>query len=146
MFRRLVMVAAAIPAAGVFSIAVAQQGNESLVNLAVKEITLAAERDCVDLGGAKGAYNGIRVRAKRGDITVTRVSVRYSDGSVHNEDRSIDMKQGERSRPINANGDKFVDHVNLTVKPGKGTATVEVLGMQSPAGSGCRSTSPSPAP
>ncbi len=136
MFRRLVMVAAAIPAAGVFSIAEAQQGNESLVNLAVKEITLAAERDCVDLGGAKGAYNGIRVRAKRGNVAVTRVSVRYSDGSVHNEDRMIDMKQGERSRPINATGDKFVDHINLTVKPGKGTAVLEVLGMQSPAAAG----------
>lgn len=133
MFRRLVMVALAIPAAGVFSVAEAQQGNESLLTLASKDINFAKETECVDLGGAKGAYNGIRVRAKKGDIAITRVSVRYSDGSIHNEDRVIDMKQGERSRPINATGDKFIDHINVTMKPRRGTAVLEVLGMQSPA-------------
>ncbi len=136
MFRRLVMVAMAIPAAGVLSVAQAQQGNESLLTLASKDINFAKETECIDLGSAKGAYNGIRVRAKKGTVEVTRVSVRYSDGSIHNEDRVIDMKQGERSRPINATGDKFIDHVNITMKPRRGTAVLEVLGMQSPAAAG----------
>ncbi len=132
MFRRLVLVAVAIPAAGVASAAYAQKGGESLVNLAAKEIALADEKDCIYLGDAKGAYNGIRVRSKKGDIAVTRVSVRYSDGSIHNEDRLIDLKDGERSRPINpTSGSKFVDHVNITFKPGKSKSTLEVLGIQS---------------
>ncbi len=135
MFRRLLMVAVAFPVAGAFAAAEAQQGNEALVNLASKDISLNDDKDCIDLGNAAGAYNGIRVRAKKGDIFVTRVSVRYSDGSVHNEDRSIDLKEGERSRPINAtSGDKFIDHVNVTIKPSKGKATLDVLGIQSPAG------------
>lgn len=134
MFRRLVLAALIIPAGGVVSSANAQQANESLVTLASKSFSLADGETCVNLGNAKGAYNGIRVRAKKGNVAVTQVLVRYADGTVHNEERLIDMKQGERSRPINATGDKVVDNVAIAFKPGRGTGTLEVLGMQSRAG------------
>ena len=110
---------AAIPAAGVFVTAEAQQGNEYLGAIwQLKDIDCAPRTPFVDLHGAKGAYRGIRVSAKRGDIISDARFVGYSDNSFHNEDRSIDMKQGERSRPINANGDKFVDHVNHHAEAG----------------------------
>jgi hypothetical protein len=57
--------------------------------------------------------------------------VTYDDGSVHNESRQIDMKQGERSRPIDQKStDRFINSVVLTNKESKGTVVIEVLGIQ----------------
>ncbi len=50
---------------------------------------------------APGAFRGIRVKNKGSTtIDLQRVQIVYSDGSVHNEDRQIDLRKGERSREI----------------------------------------------
>ena len=60
-----------------------------------------------------------------------RVQVVYSDGSVHNEDRQIDMYSGERSRPINETPDsRFIDQINITQEPGPGRGRLQVIGIQ----------------
>ncbi len=127
MFRRLVVAGLAVLAAGYVSVA---QAAEDLVVIATETIDLSKEGVSIDVSKAKGAYRGIRVRAKKNFIDVTRVQVIYDDGTVHNEDRQIDMKQGERSRAINEGADRFIDTINLSNKTGKGSATVEILGIQ----------------
>ncbi len=128
MFRRLVVAGLAVLAAGFVS---AAQAEENLVVIATETVDLAKDGVSIDVSKAKGAFRGIRVRAKKNFVDLSRVQVIYEDGSIHNEDRQIDMKQGERSRAIDLkNDDRFIDTVNLSNKRGKGSATVEVLGIQ----------------
>lgn len=131
MFRKLVLASLAMTAAGAVSGA-AQAQDGDLVKITQQTIDLrSATKTSIDVSNTKGAYNGIRVRAKSGDIDVTCVQVVYANGSVHNEDRLIHMLQGERSRPINAKGESHhIDLVNIVTKPGSGKAVLEVLGIQ----------------
>ena len=128
MFRRLVVAGLAVLAAGFVS---AAQAEENLVVIATESVDLSKDGVSIDVSKAKGAFQGIRVRAKKNFIDLSRVQVIYEDGSIHNEDRQIDMKQGERSRAIDLkNSDRFIDTVNLSNQKGKGDAVVEVLGIQ----------------
>ncbi|MGH8335769.1 MAG: hypothetical protein ACRETL_02860, partial [Gammaproteobacteria bacterium] len=69
----------------------------------------------------------MRIKARNGGIKLSRVQVHYSDGSVHNEDRSISLLEGERTRAINAGRDeRFVDQINLTIAPSKGGGHVKI--------------------
>lgn len=136
MLRRLVVALCAIVAMGaVFSVEARRMrhgGGENLVVIAEHDVDMSAESYSIDVSGAKGAYKGIRIKNKSGRLfDVRRVQVVYSDGSVHDEDRQIDMYQGERSRPINPTSESlFIDKVNITQEPGRGRGRLQVLGIQ----------------
>lgn len=133
MLRKLVLAGIAMTAAGAVSGAVAQEGN--LVKITSETIDLSKGKTQIDLSKTKGAYNGIRVRAKRGDADLTCVQVVYANGRVHNEDRLIHLLEGERSRPIDTRGESHhIDQVNIVSKIGKGKATIEVLGYETEKG------------
>lgn len=129
MFRRLFLAGLALVAAGAISVAQAQD----LVGIGSETIDVSRDGNAtIDVSKAAGAFRGIRVKNKGSStIDLQRVQVIYSDGSVHNEDRQIDMRRGERSREIAAgSADKFIDKVNLTWKATSGKGTVQVLGLQ----------------
>lgn len=136
MLRRLVVALCAIFAMGAALSVEAHRirygGGENLVVIAELDIDLSAQKYTIDVSKAKGAYKGIRIKNKSGQLfDVQRVQVVYSDGSVHNEDRQIDMYQGERSRPINPTGDsRFIDQVTVEQNPGRGRGRLQVLGIQ----------------
>jgi hypothetical protein len=129
MFRRLVLAGLALLAAGAVSVAQAQD----LVGIATETLDLSKDGSAsIDVSKAPGAFRGIRVKNQgKSVIDVSRVQVVFSDGSVHNEDRQIDMKKGERSREIaTSSTDRFIDKVNVTWKATKGEGKVQVLGLQ----------------
>lgn len=129
MLRRLFMAGLALMAAGAISGAHAQD----LVGIASETIDVGTKGNVtIDVKNAPGAFRGIRVKNKGSSaIDLQRVQIIYSDGSVHNEDRQIDMKKGERSREIAAgSADKFIDKVNLTWAATKGKGSIQVLGLQ----------------
>lgn len=129
MFGRLVMAGLALVAAGAVSVAQAQD----LVGIATETIDVSSSGSAsIDVSKAPGAFRGIRVKNRGSNlIDLTRVQIVYSDGSVHNEDRQIDMKRGERSREIAALGtDKFIDTINITWRASSGRGTLQVLGLQ----------------
>jgi len=134
MFRRLVVALSVILATGVFVTAEARKHRwrgDQLVVIAEHDIDMNLDRYTIDVSKAKGAYKGIRVKAKQGFFDLSRVQVVYADGSTHNEDRQIDMYQGERSREINPTGDsRFIDQVNITQIPQRGRGRLQVLGIQ----------------
>jgi hypothetical protein len=107
-------------------------GGENLVVIAEHDVDMSADSFTFDVSRAKGAYRGIRIRNKSGRLfDVQRVQVVYADGSVHDEDRQIDMYEGERSRPINPTSDsRFIDKVNISQNPGRGRGRIQVLGIQ----------------
>ncbi|MFN0217692.1 MAG: DUF2541 domain-containing protein [Hyphomicrobium sp.] len=141
MFRRLLLVLCAILASGVLLSAEARRKRhhhynseygEQLIVISEQDVDLSLDTYSIDVTSAKGGYKGIRVRNARGYLfDLSRVQVVYSDGSSHNEDRQIDMYQGERSRPINETGEsRFIDKVNITQVPGRGRGRLQVLGIQ----------------
>ncbi len=136
MLRRLVVALCAMLAMGALLSAEAHRkrygGGQNLVVIAEHDVDLSAESYTIDVSGAKGAYKGIRIKNKDGRLfDVRRVQIVYSDGSVHNEDRQIDMYEGERSRPINPTSEsRFIDKVNITQEPGRGRGRLQVLGIQ----------------
>ncbi|MGL4397409.1 MAG: DUF2541 domain-containing protein [Hyphomicrobium sp.] len=138
MFRRLVLAVCAMLATGVLVTAEARKryrGGDQLVVISEHDIDMSLDQYSIDVTKAKGAYKGIRVKAKTGFFDLSRVQVVYADGRVHNEDRQIDMYQGERSRPINPTYDSyFIDQINISQQPGRGRGTLQVLGIQSAEG------------
>jgi len=125
-----------ILATGVFVSAEARKNRyydgEQLIVISEQDIDLSLDRYTIDVSKAKGGYKGIRVRNAQGRLfDLQRVQIVYADGSVHNEDRQIDMWQGERSRLINPTDDSyFVDQINITQTPGEGRGRLQILGVQ----------------
>jgi hypothetical protein len=115
--------------------AAAQEAREVL--LGSREVDLSLEKDRVDVTRAKGRFNGLRLYARRNAIEISKVSVIYSNGQVHNEDRRINLLPGERTRLINPGSERFIDHVDLFYKTKTGVtgsdrmAVIDVVGMQS---------------
>jgi hypothetical protein len=139
MLRRLVLAAIAIAAAGTMTIADAQQNrDDQWVRIATEEIDPAIGNDTIDLTKAKGKFKAFRLQIKKQGLEVTRVQVKYADGAVHNEDRLIKLKTGDRSRPIDLKSEeRFVDSLQVVYKPApeaKRKPSMEVWGLQSPAG------------
>jgi CBS domain-containing protein len=144
MYRKLVLGVCAILAAGVLTSAEARQrhhhrhhhhysdSSDKLIVISEQDVDLGLDRFTIDVRQAKGAYKGIRVKNAMGKLfDLQRVQVVYSDGSVHNEDRQIDMYWGERSRPINPTSDsRFIDQINISQVPGYGRGRLQVIGIQ----------------
>ncbi len=135
MNRRLIVAAAAV--ATVLS-ATAVQAQDTWVLMGSKNVILNKDSDSIDLANARGNYKAVRLVAKRRGIELDNVEVVYSSGPSHNEKRTINLLDGERTRAINQQDDgKFIDKVNLTFKAQPTAvvpAVVEVYGLQSDSG------------
>lgn len=139
MFRRLVVALSVVLAAGVWITSADARRHrhyddygERLVVIAEQDVDLNLDKYSIDVSMAKGAYKAIRVKNAKGRLFDLRsVQVVYSDGTVHNEDRQIDMWSGERSRLINPTFEsKFIDRINITQEPGAGRGRLQILGVQ----------------
>jgi hypothetical protein len=136
MIRRLIVAAAALASA---QLTTAAQAEDTWVLMGSKNVILSKDNETIDLTSARGSYNALRVVAKRRGIELNNIEVVYSNGPAHNERRPINLLDGERTRPINQAKDaRFVDKINLSIKPQGVTAVVpaviEVYGLQSDAG------------
>jgi CBS domain-containing protein len=146
MFRRLVLGLCAVLTIGIVTSAEAHYGynyrwhhhhhhdryGDQLIVISEQDVDLSLDRYTIDVRQAKGAYKGIRVRNAQGRLfDLQRVQIVYSYGSVHNEDRQIDMYWGERSRPINPTDEsRFIDQINITQVPGYGRGRLQIIGIQ----------------
>ena len=149
MFRRLLIAALALCALGPAT-AQAQGKGDQWVLIGTKVVNLKVDNDRIDVTTAKGRFKAIRLVAKRSGVTISRVSVTYSNCAVHNEVRKINLLAGERTRPIDLRGDeRFVDHIDLVYQTAPGTiipASVEVYGLQSAEGAAAARPAAAPCP
>ena len=110
----------------------AQRGE--LVRMADTEADIGSGKLSINTERVPGSFGELRIYNRGADVMIDNVKVIYSDGSVHNENRTIDLRRGERTRPIDPGRDnKFVDEVIITFKPTKATsgdARLQVYGMQ----------------
>jgi hypothetical protein len=106
--------------------------GDRLILIAETDVDLSLDRYTIDVRQAKGAYKGIRIKNAMGKLfDVRRVQIVYSDGTVWNEDRQIDMYWGERSRPINPTWEnKFIDQIKIEQVPGYGRGRLQIIGIQ----------------
>jgi hypothetical protein len=138
MVRRLFVAGLALAAAGVTTSAQAQSCSDGWVSLGVKEIDLKGTSDSIDVSKAKGGYRSLRLENGGNDVVFDRVRVVYGDNTFHVEDRRIDLRNGERTRQINArDNNKFVDTIVLNYVANanaRGRARINVCGLQNTAG------------
>ncbi len=133
MIRRLIVAAVALVAAQITT----AQAQDTWVLMGSKNVLLSKDSDTIDLTAARGKYSALRLVAKRRGIEINNVEVVYNEGASHNEKRAINLLDGERTRPINQGGSRFVDKVNLSFKSQGLTAVIpaviEVYGRQTDA-------------
>lgn len=135
MLGRLVLGLCAILAMGLLTAAEARHYRyygDQLILISELDVDLSLDKYTIDVRQAKGAYKGIRIKNAMGKLfDVQKVQIVYSDGSVWNEDRQIDMYWGERSRPINETYDsKFIDQIIIEQTPGYGRGRLQIIGIQ----------------
>ena len=143
MFRRLVVASIAMAAAGLFSAAQAQKLDGNWVLLGSQGVDTSKENQTIDLSKSSGKVKAIRINSKDGGVVLSRVQVKYGNGTVHNEDRKIVLNEGERTRPIDVNAeDRFVDEINLSIatKRNGGPAVLHIYGLETEAGARAKRT------
>lgn len=90
----------------------------------------------ITIPGARIRTTAIRLQAKDQSVEIARVMVSYGNGQTHFETRSIELKPGERTRPIDERVEaRIVEAVALTLAPGKppaAGAVVEIWGLAAP--------------
>lgn len=129
----LAVAAVLLAATGVLpTTAHAQRGD--LVRIGAADVPLDKGPVTVDVSGARGSFGEVRIYNRGAPIVLDTVRIIYSDGSFHDERRPIDLRKGERTRPIDGDrGDKFIDKVVFFYKPTKGSkdvANLQVYAMQ----------------
>lgn len=128
----------AVLALWIAGLATAAEARDRWVLVGTRDVDLAKDAETVDVSQARGTFKAIRVETKRQGIDLTRVRVLYGDGSAHDEDRTIHLLKGERSKPIGlGDTNRFIDRVDLTFKSDAGAgspARVEVWALQSDEG------------
>lgn len=124
--------------------------GERWVLLASREVDLAKGTDSIDVSKARGRVKALRLEVDAAPIVLSRVQIIYNNGTQHSEDRRIDLKPGERTRPIDPRSEeRFADRINLTFEPvaaARQRALVAVWGLQSAAGAVAVRSGPSVAP
>jgi esterase/lipase superfamily enzyme len=112
------------------------------VRLGVLRVEHHIEKDSLSMPDDAPAVTAVRLQAKGGRVVVGRIHVAWSDGTVHSEDRRINLLDGERTRPVESSGrprqPRYVGVVYLGREwtPGQ-RLELEVWGMKAP---------PAPAP
>ncbi len=106
----------------------------SLVLMADTEADLGGDTVTINTSRVQGSFGALRIYNRGANILIDNVKVYYSDGTVHNEDRTMNLRRGERTRPIDPDRpNKFVDKVIVTYKNVAGsrrTARLLVYGLQ----------------
>ncbi|MCB1527663.1 MAG: hypothetical protein KDJ45_08180 [Hyphomicrobiaceae bacterium] len=125
-----------LSAATVLPLGASAQGRGgTLVQMAYTEVDLANGLVTINTERVPGSFGALRIYNRGANITITNVKVHYADGTVHEENRKIELNRGERTRPIDASrSNKFVDKLVVTykVKTTSQPAELAVYGLQSP--------------
>ena len=132
------MAGLAVMAAGFVSGAQAQQAaGEKWVLIGKGPIDATKQNGSIDLSKARGAYKSIRLINRRGEIDIVNVDIRHAAGGSSGERRPINLKAGERTRPIVLRSETFLEDVTLSLKSRPASAPaglIEVYGLQTAAG------------
>src|SRR5262245_24638582 len=127
-----------------------QGSADRWVVLATRAIDTQAGRASIDLHKARGAFRAVRLTVKSGALTLTRVEIAYSDGTVRKVRRSLTLREGEKTPSLAQRAeDAFIDSITLAFRGAAGeleNAVVEIAGLQSREGAVAVRTPAAPEP
>ena len=130
MFRGLVALALGLLLLPIWS----ASAQDRWVLLASRDIELSAGETAIDLDAAKPVKH-LRLVAKTGSITLSKVVVSYRGGQTHTEARRINLLAGERTKPIDPREEaRFADRLALVFDAGPKAGAItrlEVWGLAS---------------
>ena len=116
---------------GLSGVLSAADAADRWVRLASQQVEGTHQTTRIDLVKLQGRYKAIRLVMRRGNAVLNRILVGYGNGQIHYEDRPINLKAGERTRPIDARDEnRFLDHVEIVVETSNKGAVVEIWGLQ----------------
>lgn len=107
--------------------------------LETADVDVRNGRQIIDMRKSRGSVVGLRLRATDGRIVLNNVRVTFADGSVYNENRRINLLEGERTRPFDLpdQRERFLEEIELTYERqlrASEPTEIEVLGLQTNAG------------
>lgn len=113
----------------------APQGGEApLVKLGEISVSPGAKSNRVDLSTVNGRSSAVQLRLARGSVTLSRVSVEYSNGQVFTDDAERTLALKDRTKLIDERPEgRFVDAVKVDYPDPalpSGPAVLEVWGRQ----------------
>ena len=115
-----------------------QGSAERWIVLATRPLDTRAGRATIDVRKAKGAFRAVRLAVKSGALTLTRVEVAYSDGTVHKLRRSLTLREDQKTPAFARRADDaFIDTITLSFRAAAGeleSAVLEISGLQGPEG------------
>jgi hypothetical protein len=131
MFRRLFLAGLAVAATG--TVTVAQAGGKWVL-ISTREVDYGRDVDTIDLARAKGTFTALRFNVKRGAIRVSNIDINYGTGDVSGGTHDIVVGPGERSRPIEINGeDRAIESITVAYNSNpalKHKAQVEIFALK----------------
>ena len=104
------------------------------VRIAVQDVDLSSGVGTIDLSKTSGSFKGFRLRVMRNRIDFNQVQFVYTDGTVHQVDKTFRLSRREKTKPLDYRAERrFIEEVNIGINSsgsGKGTARLEVWGIQ----------------
>ena len=107
---------------------------EKQVLLGERHVSDLTERDTIQVGKARGAFTGLKVRADGSAVEFKRVVVHFENGSEQVFEKNRLLAKGDKSRKIDLDGgaryiDKVVFHYEARSKGWKG-ADIKLFGVR----------------
>lgn len=89
-----------------------QSDDGNTVLLGKRHVNDLTERDVIEVGGHKGMFTGLRIRASGAPIEFKRVVVHFENGGEQVFERNRGLRRGQTSRIIDlAGGTRLIDRV-----------------------------------
>ena len=88
-------------------------GADRWILLATQTLEGTQQTTSIDLVKLQGRYKALRLVMRRGNVVLNRVLVGYGNGQVHYEDRTINLKAGERTRPDSCDGATYSQQIRI---------------------------------
>ena len=115
--------------------------GERWIRIGALELDRLASQDSLEIDEPATVYKAIRLEARQADIVISRVQVVWQGAPLHTEDRTIDLRIGERTRPMaTLDAPRPVARVGVIYRAGGAPSSpkpiVEVWGLRASGGGG----------
>jgi len=103
------------------------------------QVSLAIEKDVIEVGAREGPFNAIRIEVENGDLEMYNIRVIFGNGTDWSPNTRISFREGSRSRMIDLPGEaRVIRRIEFWYRSRlrSGQATVAVFGRQVNGGPG----------
>ncbi|WP_170937186.1 MULTISPECIES: DUF2541 family protein [Rhodomicrobium] len=113
-----------------------RDGDDRWERLGCSEVGRRADRDVIEVGRREGRFTALRLEAEGNDVNILDLTVIYANGEPDNIDVRREIREGERTGPLDLRGrDRAIDRIEIVSKRdfrgrGHGPAQVCIFGRE----------------